>query len=89
VHIILLLCCAVNLFKQLIFLSVSDLVGSIKGSVLCGLKAIKLSGSRRWLLLEMEQQEEDLTITDDAVEKDKDNHSEFLDNVTELKRLKA
>ena len=48
-----------------------------------------MSGSRGWLLLEMEQQEEDSTLTDDAVEKDKDNHSEFLDNVTELKCLKA
>jgi len=37
----------------------------------------------------MEQQEENSTSTDVAVEKDKDSHSEFLDNITELKCSKA
>jgi len=46
------------------------------------------SAQRKCLAALLEQQE-DSTLTDDAVEKDKDSHSEFLDNITELKCLKT
>ena len=53
------------------------MVGSIEGSVSCGLKAIKLSGSRGWLLLEMDMWKQLKRVTIPVFYGDKRNYQNW------------